>query len=73
MIERHVVYRAVRRIEKRAAVPLVGGCLYEAVALTFRHPKTPPITRWAHNHKVAASVAGILLAMHIWFYESPDV
>jgi hypothetical protein len=73
MIERHVVYQAVRRIEKRAAVPLIGACLYEAVALTFRDHRTPPITRLAHNHKVAASVVGTLLVLHIWFYEPPDV
>ena len=47
---RAVVYKTLRTLEKRATVPVIGVCLWEATALTFPSKFTPPLTKLAHEH-----------------------
>lgn len=64
------VYKSLRMLEKQSTVPLVGVCVYEAVALTFPSRLTPPITVLASRHKWVFPVFCGLLGLHIWCYES---
>lgn len=64
-----VVYRTLRVIEKRLAVPLVTACLYEAVALSFHSPRIPPLTKLAHEHKVIFAECLMILVAHVMFYD----
>lgn len=73
MIKRHVVYRTLRRVEKRMTVPIVGACLYEAVALTFPSKHVPPVTVLANRHKALFVTVTALVGLHVWFYEVPNV
>jgi len=66
------VYRALRYIEKQATVPLIGICVYEAVALAFPNPVTPPITKVCNRHKWVFPLFVGLLGVHIWCYEVAD-
>lgn len=69
MLERPVVYKALRTVEKHMRGPLAVACLYEAYALTFRSRYTPPITVLANRHKILAAATGVVIGLHIWFYE----
>ncbi len=72
MVPRPVIYRTLRLVEKRTATPLAVVCAYEAVALTFRSKRTPPITVVAHKHKWVFPLFSALLGLHIWFYDGDD-
>ncbi len=63
------VYRVLRYLEKRATVPLIWVCVYEAVALTFPNDKTPPVTKVLNRHKWVFPLFCGLLGVHIWCYE----
>lgn len=69
MIDRPVVYKALRTVEKHMRWPLIGGCLYEAYAVTFPNPRTPPVTVLANRHKAMAATTAVVIGLHIWFYE----
>lgn len=69
MRQQPVVYKTLRVIEKRLAVPLVTACLYEAVALTFHSKRTPPLTKLAHEHKVIFAECLAILVAHVVFYD----
>lgn len=69
MIERPVVYKALRTVEKHLRVPLIGACLYEACALSFPGSRMPPVTVLANHHKALAAATAAVIGMHIWFYE----
>jgi hypothetical protein len=62
-------YKFLRMIEKRTAVPLVGACLYESVALTFPNRFTPPLTKLLNQHKWLFPAFCAVLGLHIWFYD----
>ncbi len=64
------VYKALRYIEKRLTVPVIGVCVYEAVALTFPNPVTPPVTVLANRHKWVFPLFVSLLGVHVWCYEA---
>ena len=64
-----MIYKALRYIEKQATVPLIGICVYEAVALSFPNPRTPPITKVCNRHKWVFPLFVGLLGVHIWAYE----
>lgn len=64
------VYKSLRFLEKRSTVPLIGVCIYEAVALTFPNKYVPPITVLANRYKWVFPVFCVGLGVHIWCYES---
>jgi hypothetical protein len=64
------IYQALRFVEKRSVVPLIGVCVYEAVALAFPNPVLPPVTVLANRHKWMFPVFTVLLGVHIWCYEA---
>jgi len=64
-----VVYQTLRTIEKRSATPLIGVCLYEAVALGLPNRRTPPLTKLLHKHKWALPAFCGLIIVHVWFYD----
>ncbi len=66
------IYRALRFIEKRSTAPLIGGCVYEAIALTFPNSWTPPLTVLLNRHKWVFPLFVGLLGVHIWCYEVAD-
>lgn len=49
-MDREVVYKSLRKLERRAAVPVISACLWEATALVFPSKFTPPLTKLAHDH-----------------------
>lgn len=63
------VYATLRYLEKRSTVPLIGICVYEAVALAFPNPRTPPLTKLLNRHKWIFPLFVSLLGVHIWCYE----
>ena len=71
-MQQSALYKAVRMVEKRTPVPLVGVCVYEAVALTCRNKHTPPISVLLNRHKWLFLVFCGALGLHIWFYEEDD-
>jgi hypothetical protein len=66
------VYKALRALEKRSTVPLVGICVYEAVALSFPNRRTPPVTVLANRHKWVFPLFCGLLGLHVYCYEVSD-
>lgn len=62
-------YRALRYLEKHTPVPLVGICVYEAVALTYPGHRIPTISKLCHHHKWVFPVFCAALGAHIWFYD----
>jgi len=70
MLERPVVYKALRAIEKRAEVPVIGICLYEAASLIFRRKYAPPLSVVMHRHKWVLPVVCGIVGVHVWFYDA---
>jgi hypothetical protein len=64
-----VVYRTLRSVEKRAEVPVIALCLYEATSLMFRHRYAPPLSVLMHKHKWALPVFCGIVGVHVWFYD----
>jgi hypothetical protein len=69
VIEQAVVYKTLRTVESRMRFPLVGACVYEAVALAFPSKYTPPVSELAHRHKWVFPLFSAALGAHIWFYD----
>lgn len=69
MSEHQVIYSSLRKIEKRAEIPMIGVCLYEAAALLFRSKHTPPISVLMHRYKWAFPLFCGILGLHVWFYD----
>lgn len=66
------VYKALRFMEKRSTVPLVGVCLYEAIALGFPKARLLPITVLSKKHKWVFPAFCLVTGIHIYFYEDAD-
>ena len=69
VIERPVIYKALRTVEKHMRVAVIGGCLYEACAVAFPDSRIPPVTVLANRHKAVAAAVATVIGLHIWFYE----
>lgn len=68
-MERQRVYKALRILEKRAAVPVISACLWEATALAFPSKFTPPLTKLAHEHWWVLPAFYGVVWVHVKYYK----